>query len=356
MLENTIDILLAREQTGLLLAGFALILLGGAMLADYLLTLKNRMKIKGKIIGLREKSGKGNRENSVFFPVIEYISTAGKKIQAETDSGSSTLTNKIPGTEVYILVNPEEPCEVRLTGLTRPVLTSIFLIAGFLLIFLAASQYDFTFWTLLIVAIAVSVLVPRLFRQLTAKESKHALSEKSYKERVLEKRQLNEVDKTDLIGKIRKQKRQANIMNPVMILISIMLALGGVYMANNVESLKESGVFAEGTVVEYEREFIAGENRTSYYPVVEFLLPDGKTIRFRDSSGSSQPVLKSGEKVAVIYDPAQPGQAMIDRGAWNLLPAAGLVCTGFLLFVLGIKSIITYAGVENRLRNLVAPI
>ncbi len=347
MLENTIDILLAREQTGLLLAGFALILLGGAILADYLLALKNRVKLKGKIIGLRQESGKVNRENAVYFPVIEYISAAGKKIQAETDSGSSTLTNKIPGTEASILVNPEEPYEVRLTGFTRPVLAAIFLITGFVLIFLAASQYDFTFWTILIAVLAGSVIVPQLFRQLTAKDSGYALSKKSYKKRVLEKRELKKVGKAELISTIRKQKRQANIMNPVMMIIALLLAGGGVYLAGNISSLQKTGSIAEGTVVEHEREYLTSENRSYYYPVVEFSNADGNPVRFRDQAGSSQPVMKAGEKVTVIYDPAQPGQAMIDRGAWNLLPSAGLIFAGLLLFILGFKGMVTYAGLTK---------
>ena len=141
-------------------------------------------------------------------------------------------------------------------------------------------------------------------------------------------------------------------MNPVMMIIALLLAGGGVYMAGNLSSLQKTGSIAEGTVVEQEREFLTSENRSYYYPVVEFSLPDGNPVRFREQTGSSQPVMKAGEKVTVIYDPAQPGQAMIDRGAWNLLPPAGLIFAGFFLFIMGIKSIVIYAGIEKRLRSM----
>jgi len=350
MLEHFVDITLAREQTGLFFAGLALVLLSGAVLSDYLLTLKNSVRLPAKLIGVREKPGVSNSGNPVYFPVVEYITPNGKKVTAETDGGSSSLTDKIPGSNVTILAKPDQPNEVRITGIVRPVFSLIFLVTGFLLATIAISQYNVTFWSLLTGTIVLAVAVPWIFRRLTEKDSGHPLSAKSYQQRVKEKKTLKLLAQDEFLWRIRNMQKQARYMNPVMILISLMLMAGGYYWGQSITGQLLNGNSAEGVIVELESEYLSGENSYYYYPVVEFTLSDGRKVRFRDRTGSANPVLTAGERVAVIYDPANPEKAMINRGIWSLMPPAGALLMGFIFLFVGIKSLVTYATLGKKLQ------
>ncbi len=70
---------------------------------------------------------------------------------------------------------------------------------------------------------------------------------------------------------------------------------------------------ADGTVVRME--YSRSGFRTSvgsYYPIVRFHLPTGKTIEFRGWVGSNPPAYRRGESVRVLYDPTAPESAKID--------------------------------------------
>jgi len=85
---------------------------------------------------------------------------------------------------------------------------------------------------------------------------------------------------------------------------------------------------ANGFVSEFATEM--GRSGHLYYPVVQFEIPSGKTIRFRSSLGSSRTGYSVGQQVKVLYDAHNPQQAEIDTlAALWLLPgcmlAMGLV-------------------------------
>ena len=69
--------------------------------------------------------------------------------------------------------------------------------------------------------------------------------------------------------------------------------------------------------------------------MVSFKDDSGKAVKFEDNVGSSHPLKKRGDIVDVLYNPARPKDAMIDRGIFNSLPALGLMGLGFLFFVNG---------------------
>jgi hypothetical protein len=88
----------------------------------------------------------------------------------------------------------------------------------------------------------------------------------------------------------------------------------------------------QGVVVEMASNH--SSDSTTYSPVVEFEA-FGRKYRFKDSIGSNPPSHRTGESVAVLYDPANPKDARIDRGRWN--KAIPLLVGGFgaLLCMLG---------------------
>lgn len=74
--------------------------------------------------------------------------------------------------------------------------------------------------------------------------------------------------------------------------------------------ISQVGMRTSGTVVE-NRELQDSEGR-SYTPIVEFQA-DGRAIRFEGQNSSDPPAYRVGQRVEVIYDPAQPERARIYR-------------------------------------------
>ncbi len=76
-----------------------------------------------------------------------------------------------------------------------------------------------------------------------------------------------------------------------------------------------------------------GFGYTAYRPIVQFY-KDDKPLQFTDWKGFSRsPILQ--QPVPVIYNLANPAQAMIDRGYWNFIPWFPLSAIGVLLLLYG---------------------
>jgi hypothetical protein len=70
-------------------------------------------------------------------------------------------------------------------------------------------------------------------------------------------------------------------------------------------------------------------------PVVEFHTND-RFVQFQDWLGTNV----AGNKnvpVMVLYDPANPTEAMIDRPVWNWIPWAPIAVLGLFLLLVSIK-------------------
>ncbi|HEY6265717.1 MAG TPA: DUF3592 domain-containing protein [Candidatus Acidoferrum sp.] len=87
--------------------------------------------------------------------------------------------------------------------------------------------------------------------------------------------------------------------------------------------LIREGVRTAGRIVAYKQERFrrsSGSSSTSFMPMVEFHTHD-RFIQFEDWLGSNSAGALSNP-VIVLYDPANPSLAMIDRPVWNWLPWA----------------------------------
>jgi hypothetical protein len=124
--------------------------------------------------------------------------------------------------------------------------------------------------------------------------------------------------------------------------VGLTLFLVGVVWGAKRFSLMREGVKTTGSVVEVSQSD-STETRgtrtyktTSYYPVVKFEAADGKSYRFRGSTGSAAPEYEPGTKVDVVYRRENPADAQIvDFEQFWLGPlAVGLF--GFLFLVSGI--------------------
>jgi len=114
----------------------------------------------------------------------------------------------------------------------------------------------------------------------------------------------------------------------------------GYFMGHEHFRLIHQGVRAPGRIVGYKQESFrrssnASSTSTSYMPIVEFHTSD-RFVQFEDWLGTNI----AGSKdvpVTVLYDPANPTIAIIDRPVWNWIPWAPIAALGLFLFLVSIR-------------------
>jgi len=102
--------------------------------------------------------------------------------------------------------------------------------------------------------------------------------------------------------------------------------------------LLREGQRAPGRIIGYQQKNFrgsSGSSSTAFMPIVEFHTND-RFIQFQDWMGSNSTGARN-ESVMVLYDPANPSVAMIDRPVWNWIPWAPTFAVGLFLVLVGIK-------------------
>jgi hypothetical protein len=112
----------------------------------------------------------------------------------------------------------------------------------------------------------------------------------------------------------------------------------GYFMGHAHFHLIRQGVRAPGRIVGYKQESSrspSGSSWTGCMPLVQFHT-NGRFVQFQDWLGSNSTGARN-ELVTVLYDPANPSLAMIDRPVWNWIPWAPTCAVGLLLFLSAIN-------------------
>jgi len=81
-------------------------------------------------------------------------------------------------------------------------------------------------------------------------------------------------------------------------------------------SLEQTGIRVEGVVTGMVES--SDNDGTTYAPIVQFSTPGGRTYEFQSDTYSSPPQYEIGERVSVLYPPADPRKAVVS-GANNLI-------------------------------------
>ena len=115
----------------------------------------------------------------------------------------------------------------------------------------------------------------------------------------------------------------------------------GYFMGHAHFHLIREGVRVPGRIVGYKQESFkrssstTSSTTTSYMPIVEFHTNE-RFVQFQDWLGARIEGSKN-VSVTVLYDPANPSLAMIDRPTWNWLPWAPILALGLFLVLVAIK-------------------
>jgi hypothetical protein len=89
----------------------------------------------------------------------------------------------------------------------------------------------------------------------------------------------------------------------------------------------------------------AAFGQTVYLPAVEFRAGD-RVVHFQEWKGEASSG-GLGLSVPVLYDPANPSIAMIDRSYWNWLPWAPCFAIGLILALASIKGLFAFLFHRN---------
>jgi Protein of unknown function (DUF3592) len=122
-------------------------------------------------------------------------------------------------------------------------------------------------------------------------------------------------------------------------LVGAFLLIAAYYMGHAHFHLIREGIRAPGSVVGHKQEYFQDTSRTSstlaFMPIVEFQAGE-QIVRFEDWRGSSS-ADSLHDRVTVLYDPAHPSDAVIDRPVWNWLPWAAIAAVGLFLTLVAVK-------------------
>jgi hypothetical protein len=123
--------------------------------------------------------------------------------------------------------------------------------------------------------------------------------------------------------------------------VGLFLLALGLEIGHERLDLIRHGQSAQGRIVSFkEVHWKPGSNRmpvTALIPIVEFPL-GGRTVPFEDWLGGRKSEFKDAS-VPVLYLPAHPSTAIIDRPVWNWIPWGPIAAVGLLLTLAALRGL-----------------
>lgn len=98
-----------------------------------------------------------------------------------------------------------------------------------------------------------------------------------------------------------------------------------------------------GEVIDLRREVVNPGKPGILCPVVRFTSAAGQEVEFQSAFGSRPAMHKVGQRVRVLYDPAEPHNAEIDSAVARGLSAAVMLAMGAIFLCLGCGFLAFYA-------------
>lgn len=126
------------------------------------------------------------------------------------------------------------------------------------------------------------------------------------------------------------QQAGLSLVGWAVLLLALLVLGAGLYYGYESWQLVERGRSVTGTVVDFHERVSDEDQQVTVAPVVEFRI-DGRAYRFVSAAYRNRPASAIGAEVDVLYDPASPEQARLNRSGdlWGI-PLA-MVGVGVLL-------------------------
>ncbi|MBI1210329.1 MAG: DUF3592 domain-containing protein [Alphaproteobacteria bacterium] len=292
---------------------------------------------QAQIVGVRtDKPG-----SKMYWPLVAYTDTSGTRREVVANSGSSRIVGHTPGTKVTIFAAPSAPDAVMLEGDWWIVFVfgAIFAALGAPFLGLGFSMLHWTSGTALVVLALAAYgawklrgLVPLL---VSARQNGFAETRKAFLTRRKDRSHPVALSAKQIDAAVAAQTKQLSYARPLLMAVGAALMIGGGFWLQSTAAFVAKALEAEGTVLRNE-ESDTSDASPSYHAVVAFTDQSGRKVVYRDTIGSSPPMYATGDKVKVLYSPAESSSAMIDRGIWKWLVPLVIVAAGLLFFTAGV--------------------
>jgi hypothetical protein len=303
----------------LLFAGLCLMAIGALVVLSEARTRRGAVEVPARLIGFSTASG-GASGGPFFHAVAQFDGLDGQTRYLESSVGSSSPLGAV-GDGLSVFVQPGDPDKAAIKSPLPYVLGGVVALMGLGSCIAFFAVFRVTTFSIAGAAAVVGWGAWKLHGSLRDK----AISPQAwrdYKRRLLGARLFTEAtrgsirwaDPAALQGALRSQQKTNRFAIPVLVLAGAGLAGLGVHLHKQTELFLERAVRGTGVVVELSANH--SSDGTTWAPVVEFE-HEGRKHRFKDSISANPPSYRTGDTVAVLYDPFHPADARIDRGWWN---------------------------------------
>jgi hypothetical protein len=224
-------------------------------------------------------------------------------------------------------------------GVILPVIGMVVATPGVIFTYIALTQFKFNVFTVIFPLLLLAHFGFKLKRKLTPEKMAVAKAQFLARKAGHTTPSGRELTADEIRMRARAAQKMSGVIAPFLALAAAGLIALGLHLGQGMDELLARGQRAQGAVVRVESAHSSSSGGGyTYYPVVGFDIPGGRHHEFRDKVGTNPPSRSTGDKVTVLYDPASPDRAVIDRGIWNWTASGGCVLGGGLLLLMALKS------------------
>ncbi len=275
-----------------------------------------------------------SRAHYTYLPVFEFITPDGRMVKGQEENARFSLTKNIPGQDVYIYLNPKNPDQPARPSFMLGMFGLIFMVPGYWITSSTIAGMEFG-WPLVVAVVGgVAFIALKVLRRITPRELlvRWQIFRKNFKFQMKKNGPAQEglrgqiMDMDAILKEQRSQDAQMVKWTPLYVLLMGGLLWGGWHVYNKQAQFEAVALRAEAEVVRLISS--SDSDGTVYYPLYRFVSAAGEAIEFKDSVGSNPPSARKGDRAVVLYDPAYPREAIVDRGLMNRLPGAVMLFLG----------------------------
>ena len=304
------------------------------------------------------KPKKTSFANEMYYPMFEYQDLNGDRKEQLGMVGTNSLLSMKPGTRVKLLMFPDNLEKVRRAHWIFMIIGVFMAVPGVVLLYIAITQYENTPISFLFMLAMMGFIAFRMRISVSSiKDKIEDVAASSGAENPMQrgknilqiirqvKRGLGEgrmLSSEEVLVRVKKQAGQAKVAGYILLVLVIGCSIGSYYSGLGMLDLTLKGQPSIGKVVDINSRRSSNTSNGSsytYHAVVVFNDAQGNKVRFEDSVGSSHSIYDRGDKVDVLYDPARPIDAIIDRGVLNWGLSGGLALGAFLLLLMAFSSL-----------------
>ena len=139
---------------------------------------------------------------------------------------------------------------------------------------------------------------------------------------------------------------------PIFLVIGILFLIGTAFTLNSGMDMAKNGIKTTGVITDLDISVSEDKSKT-YFPIIEFTTQENQQIEFRSSMGSSSYRNSIGQSIDIIYNPANPQDAIIDSffGVYGLSIFLGIF-GGVFTLIGGIPVLLGAASKKKSTRLL----